>query len=180
MFVAGENGPELIVGKQGSTVFPAEETDRILQAISGVSLDIPDKSSPESMLSGILSKAYDIVSGKNSDLSAIDAAYTSVESGVARPAATHNSVLDSAPLNVPPAAYTAAQGAQSSQNAPGETVKKIILELVGKGSVEVSGGSGSGMTANDVLELITDNVKPVLMGILKQEIFEEGQLSYEY
>lgn len=46
--------------------------------------------------------------------------------------------------------------------------------------MEVSGGSGSGMTANDVLELITDNIKPVLMGILKQEIFEEGQLSYEY
>ena len=64
--------------------------------------------------------------------------------------------------------------------APGETVKKIILELVGKGSVEVSVGSGSGMSANDVLEMITDNVKPVLMGILKQEIFEEGQLSYEY
>lgn len=180
VFIAGENGPELIVGKQGSTVFPTEETDRILQAISGISLDIPDRSSPESMLSGILSKAYDVVSGKNSDLSAIDAAYTGVESSVARPAAAYSSVLDSAPLNVQPAANAAVSGAQSSQNAPGETVKKIILELVGKGSVEVSGGSGSGMTANDVLELITDNIKPVLMGVLKQEIFEEGQLSYEY
>lgn len=30
VFIAGENGPELIVGKQGSTVFPTEETDRIL------------------------------------------------------------------------------------------------------------------------------------------------------
>lgn len=180
VFIAGENGPELIVGKQGSTVFPTEETDRILQAISGISLDIPDRSSPESMLSGILSKAYDVVSGKNSDLSAIDAAYTGVESSVARPAAAYSSVLDSAPLNVQPAANAAVSGAQNAQSAPGETVKKIILELVGKGSVEVSCGSGSGMTANDVLEMITDNVKPVLMGILKQEIFEEGQLSYEY
>lgn len=180
VFIAGENGPELIVGKQGSTVFPTEETDRILQAISGISLDIPDRSSPESMLSGVLSKAYDVVSGKNSDLSAIDAAYTSVESGFSRPAAAYNSVLDSAPLNVPPATNAAVSGAQNAQSAPSETVKKIILELVGKGSVEVSGGSGSGMNANDVLEMITDNVKPVLMGILKQEIFEEGQLSYEY
>ena len=180
VFIAGENGPELIVGKQGSTVFPTEETDRILQAISGISLDIPDRSSPDSMLSGILSKAYDVVSGKNSDLSAIDAAYTGVESSVARPAAAYSSVLDSAPLNVQPAANAAISGAQNAQSVPGETVKKIILELVGKGSVEVSGGSGSGMTANDVLEMITDNVKPVLMGILKQEIFEEGQLSYEY
>lgn len=181
VFVAGENGPELIVGKQGSTVFPTEETDRILQAISGVSLDIPDKSSPESMLSGILSKAYDIVSGKNSDLSAIDAAYTSVESGVARPAAAYNSVLDSAPLNVPPASDTTASGTQNAQNTPGETVKKIILELVGKGTVQVSGGTGGGgLTESEVLALLTDNVKSVLMGILKQEIFEEGQLSYEY
>ena len=44
----------------------------------------------------------------------------------------------------------------------------------------VSGGSGGGMTESDVLELLTDNMKPVLMGIIKQEIFEEGQLSYEY
>ena len=181
VFIAGEEGPELIVGKQGSTVFPTEETDRILRAISGVSLDIPDKSSPEAMLSGFLSKTYDVVSGKNSDLSAIDAAYTSVESGVASPVAAYNSILDCAPLNVPPASDAAApQASQNTKNSPGETVKKIILELVGKGSVEVSGGSGSGMNANDVLELITDNVKPVLMGILKQEIFEEGQLSYEY
>ena len=36
------------------------------------------------------------------------------------------------------------------------------------------------MTESDVLELLTDNMKPVLMGIIKQEIFEEGQLSYEY
>ena len=32
VFVAGENGPELIVGKQGSTVFPTEETDKIVDA----------------------------------------------------------------------------------------------------------------------------------------------------
>ena len=74
----------------------------------------------------------------------------------------------------------AAAAPQNVQNAPAETVKRIILELVGKGTIEVSGGSGSGLTENEVLELLTDNMKPVLMGIIKQEIFEEGQLSYEY
>ena len=36
VFVAGENGPELIVGKQGSTVFPTEETDKIVDALNGM------------------------------------------------------------------------------------------------------------------------------------------------
>lgn len=35
IFIAGENGPELIVGKRGSTVFPTSETNRIIAAISG-------------------------------------------------------------------------------------------------------------------------------------------------
>lgn len=42
IFVAGENGPELIVGKQGSTVFPTEETDRIIDALNGID-DAPAK-----------------------------------------------------------------------------------------------------------------------------------------
>jgi hypothetical protein len=34
-FIAGENGPELVVGAPGSTVFPASETNRIIDAFSG-------------------------------------------------------------------------------------------------------------------------------------------------
>lgn len=34
VFIAGENGPELIVGKQGSTVFPTSETNKIISAVS--------------------------------------------------------------------------------------------------------------------------------------------------
>ena len=33
VFIAGEEGPELIVGKQGASVFPNEETNRIIDAI---------------------------------------------------------------------------------------------------------------------------------------------------
>lgn len=33
-FIAGENGPELIVGEQGSTVFPTGETDRLINALN--------------------------------------------------------------------------------------------------------------------------------------------------
>ncbi|MCM1227688.1 MAG: phage tail tape measure protein [Clostridium sp.] len=34
VFIAGEEGPELIVGKAGSTVFPTSETNRIISAVS--------------------------------------------------------------------------------------------------------------------------------------------------
>lgn len=36
IFVAGEEGPELIVGKGGSTVFPFSETAKIVNAVSGL------------------------------------------------------------------------------------------------------------------------------------------------
>lgn len=36
VFVAGEEGPELIVGKGGSTVFPFSETAKIVNAVSGL------------------------------------------------------------------------------------------------------------------------------------------------
>lgn len=41
-FIAGENGPELILGMGGSTVFPASETARIVDAVSSM---IPNTSS---------------------------------------------------------------------------------------------------------------------------------------
>lgn len=324
IFVAGENGPELIVGKQGSTVFPTEETDRIidalngiddapakataapasettyntvtddhttntdrhdvtnqytttdshdvtndiandysvtdshdltdasvlndshdvtnttesyttdnsvenhitqeqadkekqfdrfLQAVTGITIDAPEPAPGESLFASVLGKAADIISGKNSDLPKIEAAYMGLSAtpqaatesydltelekilaeqqptapaltdeqqgtATAAPASEAAPTLEPAPLNVQP--IDAAAAPQNVQNAPAETVKRIILELVGKGTIEVSGGSGSGLTENEVLELLTDNMKPVLMGIIKQEIFEEGQLSYEY
>lgn len=201
VFVAGENGPELIVGKQGSTVFPTEETDKIidalngmepasdtsnekkfdqfLQALTGVTVDAPEPGPGESLFDSVLGKVADIVSGKNSDLEAINAAYTGLPevSTVALPASNAPVAAEAAPLNVQPNAQTAAQ---ESTDATKEITKRIILEIVCNGSVTVSGGSGDGMSEKAVLELLTNNIKPVLMGVIKDEIFEEGQLSYDY
>ena len=201
VFVAGENGPELIVGKQGSTVFPTEETDKIidalngmepasdtsnekkfdqfLQALTGVTVDAPEPGPGESLFDSVLGKVADIVSGKNSDLEAINAAYTGLPevSTVALPTSNAPVAAEAAPLNVQPNAQTAAQ---ESTDATKEITKRIILEIVGNGSVTVSGGSGDGMSEKAVLELLTNNIKPVLMGVIKDEIFEEGQLSYDY
>lgn len=56
IFVAGENGPELVVGKGGSTVFPTSETARIVDAVGSL---IPNTSSLyNSLLSGIPSMPF--------------------------------------------------------------------------------------------------------------------------
>ena len=38
----------------------------------------------------------------------------------------------------------------------------------------------SGMSKEDIVEVLIENVKDVLMGIIQQEILEEGDLSYEF
>lgn len=114
-FIAGENGPELIIGEQGSTVFPTEETDRLIGA-----LNEREK-----------------------------------------------------PLQVREAA-----GSSSGREKTSEDVKRILLEIAGSGAIEV-GGSG-GADKETILEVLYDHLKPVLMNIIQSEIYEEGELSYEY
>ncbi len=41
VFLAGEEGPELIVGKSGASVFPSDDTERIVQAVSNKNFFIP-------------------------------------------------------------------------------------------------------------------------------------------
>lgn len=116
-FIAGEDGPEIILGQQGSTVFPTEETDRIISSLN-----------------------------------------------------------ERKPLQT--------EGLEGGKEAPGtastirEQVKRIILEVEGRGEIEV--GSGSSIDRNAVLEILQDNLRPVLMSIIQQEIYEEGDLSYEF
>ncbi|KAB0577227.1 TP901 family phage tail tape measure protein [Fusobacterium naviforme] len=116
-YIAGEHGPELIVGEQGSTVFPTEETDRLINALN-----------------------------YRQPLSVYPTAAGGVESG----------------------------GAERRGGA-GETVKRILLEIVGSGEIDAGGSS-----KETVLEILHDQLKPVLMNIIQSEIYEEGDLSYEY
>lgn len=116
-FIAGEDGPEIVLGQQGSTVFPTEETDRIISSLN-----------------------------------------------------------ERKPLQT--------EGLEGGKEAPGtgstirEQVKRIILEVEGSGEIEVGGGSS--IDRNAVLEILQDNLRPVLMSIIQQEIYEEGDLSYEF
>lgn len=66
----------------------------------------------------------------------------------------------------------------SGRESTSEQVKRILLEVAGSGAIEV-GGSG-GADKETILEILTEHLKPVLMSIIQSEIYEEGELSYEY
>lgn len=114
-YIAGENGPELIVGQQGSTVFPTEETDRLINALT-----------------------------------------------------------ERQPLKVLSEGLTS-----SGRDKATEQVKRILLEIAGSGSIEVGGTSG-GTDKETILEVLYEHLKPVLMSIIQSEIYEEGELTYEF
>lgn len=115
-FIAGDNGPELIVGQQGSTVFPTEETDRLIAALN-------DKRQPLQVFAG---------------------------------------------------GDTGSSGRKTAE----EQVRRILLEVAGSGAIDVTGGSKA--DKESILEILQDNLKPVLMKIIQSEIYEEGELAYDF
>lgn len=82
---------------------------------------------------------------------------------------------DRSPINI--TAETGGDtGNSSSEKGTGEQVKRILLEIAGSGAVEVGGGASK----ESILEVLTDHIKPVLLSLLQQEIYEEGDLSYDF
>ncbi len=114
-FIAGENGPELIAGQQGSTVFPTNETDRLIAALN-------NKQQPLQIFADTNIKDNNITTQ--------------------------------------------------------EQVKHILLEIGGNGTIEVEGNKG--VDKGTILEVLYEHLKPILMNIIQKEIYEEGELSYEY
>lgn len=68
--------------------------------------------------------------------------------------------------------------AETGADKTTEQVKRILLEIAGSGAIEVSGNGGADRAT--ILEILTEHLKPVLMKIIQSEIYEEGELSYEY
>lgn len=75
------------------------------------------------------------------------------------------------PLNVQPPV-----GFDTEAGSSGTSEKKITLEIDGKGSLDISGGVDEGT----VLDLLFEHMKPVLLSIIRKEVFEEGELAYEF
>ena len=109
VFLAGEEGPELIVGKGGSTVFPASETNRIISAVNSRDYGYGDRK-------------------------------------------------------------------ESSGPTSGYSEKKLVIEIAGGGRFTI----GAGTSEDDVIELLEDNIRPILLEKLREEILTEGDGVYVY
>lgn len=119
VYIAGEEGPELIIGARGSEVFPAQETEKILSAVGGDETPISTEGSAASSSAG--------------------------------------------------------RSAPSEEGGGDRSEKRIILEINGSGSIDATGAD-----EDTILDVLTRYVKPVLMNIIKGEIFEEGDLAYDF
>lgn len=140
IFMAGEEGPELIVGHEGATVFPASETDRIINAVNGTD--------------GVVSVAFadELVAAMERYSSS---RYTTSGTVLAAPEGVHDTPT-------------------SNSSQPQEKI--IRVEINGSGSV----GLGSGTSKQEVVDLMFDNLRPVLMSIVEEELFEEGDATYDF
>lgn len=68
-------------------------------------------------------------------------------------------------------------GIEKAGNAA-EQVKRVLLEIAGSGAIEIGGNAGA--DKETVLAILYEYLKPVLMSIIQNEIYEEGDLAYEY
>ncbi len=112
-FIAGDEGPELVMGKKGSTVFPANETNRILDRFE----DYDYRLNPFEESEGSRSK-------------------------------DNNSIVTNE--------------------------SRHVIELKGSGKVQVSGNKA------EIISYVMDNIKPILLEIFEQEIYEEGDRSVDF
>lgn len=137
---------------------------------------LPENDLPEGM-EAVKEYSYLTADGQSSDAQPTGIEY--VEPEVQAQTTEEAAPAEEAPVNTTaPAASDAQQEAPaSSSDAPsiGETVKRIIIEINGSGSIDVGG-----MNEESVLDILTRHAKPVLMSIIKGEIFEEGDLAYDF
>lgn len=70
------------------------------------------------------------------------------------------------------------KGNESGRTKAAEQVRRILLEIAGSGAIEITGGGG--IDKETILEMLYDHLKPVLMNIIQSEIYEEGELAYDF
>lgn len=76
-----------------------------------------------------------------------------------------------APISTPPS-----MPAQGANRGDTKSSRDINLNINGSGSFKVGGG----VSKEDVVEILLDNVREALIGIIEQDILVEGEGAYEY
>lgn len=188
-FIAGENGPELVVGHPDSTVFPSDETDRIVDAINAAYYEpqeVAQSIEQTTISNGDVLNEYNSTYDNSEDISydysrAIDQSsgdvvneyeYRQENSGVV--AAGDMDRSESGAIYVP-AESSETREDTSTGGSSGD--RKITLEIEGKGNIQLQGGK---VDEETMLAFLYEYLKPVLSEILKQEVYEEGDYSYGY
>ena len=137
---------------------------------------LPENDLPEGM-EAVKEYSYLTADGQGSDAQPTGIEY--VEPEVQAQTTEEAAPAEEAPVNTtaPTASDAQQETPAASSDAPsiGETVKRIIIEINGSGSIDVGG-----MNEESVLDILTRHAKPVLMSIIKGEIFEEGDLAYDF
>ena len=197
VFIAGENGPELIVGKGGSTVFPTSETEKIINAVSGFeSHDIIPKLYERNVnnYSDSIENAYNTVSNVFNNIAvtysmnAFDKLADSLQSIfipvigktveiATQTAASIATSADNRENTIILPEHREPQSNTSRNSGANDTSEKhIVIDINGGGKIEVSGNADK----ETILEVLQDNLKPVLANIIRTEIYEEGEGSYDF
>ena len=167
-YIAGQHGPEIIVGEQGAKVYTNEETERILQGNESIpsmdyAYDMSRRLETEPVL-GILPEFMDWM----------------IRQALPSDEAEHTfGVAEELPLETeaePDSTGNDGGGVGGRSIGGREDSKHIYLDINGAGSIEIS----PHMDREEVLEILQENIKPVLVGLIQEEIFEEGDGSYEF
>lgn len=221
MFIAGENGPELIVGQQGSTVFPHSETEQIIDAMSkqNEAVTVVNEYEPTGFmdklesaftkLTGRMSAIFDKLGGVTptvelegyaSGTTASEDSFIAGENGpeliVNKPDSTVFPADETDRIINAIGTSSIAVGDAGRQDGgifvptgndnglmedsgkdDDARTRKILLEIAGKGNIELTGGK---VDKETMLSFLYEYLKPVLSEILTQEIYEEGDMAYEY
>lgn len=218
MFIAGEDGPELIVGQQGSTVFPHSETEQIIDAMSkqNEAVTVVNEYEPTgfmdklenafSKLTGKMSALFEKIGGitPTVELEGYATGTTSSEDSFIAGENGPELILGHQDSTVFPSDETdrIVDAVMTLYNKPTErtddiyvpvvtgdvsedksaggddtSTRKILLEIAGKGNIELTGGK---VDKETLLSFLYEYLKPVLSEILTQEIYEEGDMAYEY
>ncbi len=198
--LVGEKGPELVFMNGGEKVYTAAETERIFKE-SPVYRDYstdrrivppaPDVTNTDIFNSYArnISKSQQSASYMYDNSQKLYSMYNNSKYSSADVSDTYKSFFDVSdnmnsstlnnsfyegerPLYVAPPASPYVD----SRNAQSETTVKHehVLNINGKGSIKVDGISKS-----EAVDLLSENIKPVLMEIIEQEMFEEGESAYE-